>query len=189
MKPRLWIVLAVVTACSPVTGQTNQKSQTHAGHATNNAPDSGSPRAEAASTSGSDGSSDAPSFTDEEALDICETAIRKTRSCKDLYLPALLRTRAKYDQPPGIAARYEQDGEKKLLAIASQEFDRDFSEQGIAQRCTAMMEKPRAERDWIVAREKSCLPSADSCSEFVACNMELLDKKWGPGANAGPKSG
>jgi hypothetical protein len=131
---------------------------------------------------------DAPTFTDEETRDVCATVIRKTRQCKELYLPALLRTRAKYDKPPGIAARYDADGEEKLLLIASEEFDRDFSEDGVEKRCGEMMAEPKATRDEIVAREQSCLPSADNCSEFVACNMALLEAKWSPNADSPPES-
>lgn len=120
-----------------------------------------------------------PDATPDPAREVCEAVIRATRPCKDLYLPALLRTRAKYDQPPGIAARYEADGEAKLLPIASEEFDRDFSDEGMTERCDAMMAKPKADRDAIAAREKTCLPHAGDCPAYVDCNMALLEDKWG----------
>jgi hypothetical protein len=121
----------------------------------------------------------APTSTDDPARQVCEAVIAATRPCKDLYLQALLRTRAKYDQPPGIAERYRADGEAKLLAIASEEFDRDFSEQGMAARCDAMMAKGKADRDAIAAREKPCLSLARDCSAFVECNVKLLEDMWG----------
>ncbi|HMR76549.1 MAG TPA: hypothetical protein PKD61_15610 [Polyangiaceae bacterium] len=173
----------VVTACSPA----NQSSQGPGPHPAQQADDDVSKRESPSDNTSSGSGSDAPGFTVEEAREICATIIRKTRSCKELYLPALLRTRAKYDQPPGIAARYKADGESELLPIASKEFDHDFSDLGISERCGALLAKPKANRDAILASERTCLREAENCPEFVACNVALLERKWGAGTITPPQ--
>jgi hypothetical protein len=146
---------------------------------TTNTPSNAAPPASAEATAQpADPQLAAPASSDDPAREVCEAVIAATRPCKDLYLPALLRTRAKYDQPPGIAERYRADGEAKLLAIASEEFDADFSKQGIAARCDAMMAEAKTDRDAIAAREKRCLSFAGDCAAFVECNVKLLEDKW-----------
>lgn len=109
---------------------------------------------------------------------VCEGVMKRTRECKDLYVPALLRTRARFDQPPGIAERYAQDGEAVLLQIAHEEFDRDWSDAGIRSHCGALDAKAPEARRAVVERERACLRPSDDCAAFVACNMESLAEKW-----------
>lgn len=103
--------------------------------------------------------------------------MRRTRECGELYVPALLRTRARFDQPPGIAARYEKDGEAVLLPIARREFEEDWSDAGIQKHCDALDAKEPEVRREIIERERPCL-RAEGCAAFVECNMDSLAKKW-----------
>jgi hypothetical protein len=115
---------------------------------------------------------------EQEARSVCESVMRRTRECKEAYVPALLRARARFDQPPGIRARYEAEAEEKLLPIAREEFESDWADAGIEQHCEKLVAKPAEERAQIVERERSCLPTRD-CEAFVACNVALLESKWG----------
>lgn len=130
-------------------------------------------------------SSAATGSAPDDGRQVCESVMRRTRECKELYVPALLRTRARYDQPPGIAARYAKDGEATLLPVAREEFERDWSDAGIASHCDALVAKEPRVRQAIVERERACL-SRDDCLAFVACNMESLAKKWGAKAAQSP---
>jgi hypothetical protein len=122
----------------------------------------------------------------DDGRQVCEAVMRRTRECGDLYLPALLRTRARYDQPPGIAARYEAEGEEALMTVAREEFERDWSEEGIAAHCDELDRREPAARAAIVERERTCLPQAGQCAAFVECNMTLLANRWGAEASAPP---
>lgn len=114
----------------------------------------------------------------DDGRQVCESVMKRTRECKEPYVPALLRTRARFDQPPGIAARYEKEGEAALLPIAREEFDRDWSDAGIQSHCDALDAKAPETRRAVVERERPCL-SEVGCDAFVACNMESLAEKWG----------
>lgn len=111
---------------------------------------------------------------------VCEGVMKRTRECKDLYVPALLRTRTRFDQPPGIAERYARDGEAVLLPIAREEFDRDWSDAGIQSHCDEPDAKEPGARRRIVDRERGCLRPSDDCAAFVACSMASLAEKWSP---------
>lgn len=114
--------------------------------------------------------------------------IRATRGCRDPYLTALLRTRVRFDQPPGIAARYAEMGEEALLKLAREEFAADWSDAGMTQRCDAFMAMTEDERQAVLVRERPCLSVTDDCDEFVACNVKALEAKWGQSAQAPPES-
>ncbi len=118
------------------------------------------------------------------ARKVCEAVMVRTRECGELYVPALLRTRARFDHPPGIAKRYAAEGEERLLPIARAEFKQDWSDEGIDKHCGELLDKPEEERDAIVKREKSCLGAAGDCQAFVDCNMQLLERRWAPEAGA-----
>ena len=115
----------------------------------------------------------------EDARQVCEAMIRATRGCRDPYLTALLRTRVRFDQPPGIAARYAERGEEALLTLAKEEFAADWSDVGMTQRCDAFMELSKEQRQAVLLRERPCLSVKDDCEQFVACNVKALEAKWG----------
>lgn len=114
----------------------------------------------------------------DDGREVCESVMRATRECGEIYVPALLQLRARYDQPPGIRARYEAEGEETLLPIAREEFARDWSEEGIAAHCDRLDQQPPEERAAIVERERSCMSHVGDCLAFVECHMALLESRW-----------
>jgi hypothetical protein len=119
-----------------------------------------------------------PPGSAEEARDVCRRIRLATRACGELYVPALLRTRVRFDQPPGIAARYKAEGEEKLLAIAREEFKVDWSDPSTESYCQKLVDMPVERRTAVVERERSCLPTAGDCAAFVECNVHNLERKW-----------
>lgn len=102
-------------------------------------------------------------------------------------MPALLRTRARFDQPPGIAARFKAEGEEKLVAVAREEFKDDWADPAIEVHCQKLADMPDERRATVVERERSCLPEAGNCAAFVDCNMRNLERKWSaPAPSATP---
>lgn len=85
----------------------------------------------------------------------------------------------RFDQPPGIAARYAEVGEAALLKLAREEFAADWSDSGMIQRCDAFMALTEAQRHDVLLRERPCLLVADDCEKFAACNVNALEAKWG----------
>jgi hypothetical protein len=134
--------------------------------------------ASAATTPAPTAETSPPPAAANDGRQVCEAVMKRTRECGELYVPALLRTRARYDQPPGIAARYAKDGEAVLLPIAREEFAKDWSDEGIDAHCDALDAKDPADRKAIVERERVCLRPGDDCAAFVECNMASLAKKW-----------
>jgi hypothetical protein len=114
---------------------------------------------------------------EDNAREVCEVVMRRTRTCGDDYVPALLALRVRHDEPEGIAARFEAEGEDAMLEIAQEEFERDWSDAGIAAHCQDLIEMPEERRARIVERERVCMP-ARNCAEFVACNMDNLERRW-----------
>ncbi len=121
-----------------------------------------------------------PVVSPEEARDVCKRLMLATRVCGDLYVPALVRTRARFDQPPGIAARFQAEGEDALVAIAREEFKTDWADPSIEAHCQKLADKPDDQRSSVVERERPCLKETGDCKAFVDCNMGSLERKWGP---------
>jgi hypothetical protein len=109
--------------------------------------------------------------------DICLVAMKKSRSCGDLFLPALMDARVKNDRPKGIAARFKAEGREKMLSIAREEFKTDYSDESIARHCKELSEKPADVQERVIAGDRSCLAKTD-CTEFVACDIGALDARW-----------
>jgi hypothetical protein len=114
---------------------------------------------------------------EDNARDVCHVVMRRTRSCEEEYLPALLAMRVRHDEPEGIAARYEAEGEDAMLEIAREEFARDWSDEGIDAHCQRLVEMPADRRAAVVERERACIP-ARNCAEYVACAVDILDRRW-----------
>jgi hypothetical protein len=112
------------------------------------------------------------------ARDVCKRVMLATRACGDLYVPALVRTRARFDQPPGIAARFKAEGEQRLVSLAREEFKGDWADPAIEAHCQKLADMPDERRSAVVERERACLPAAGDCAAFVECNMKNLERKW-----------
>ena len=122
----------------------------------------------------------------EEARDVCRQLMVATRACGDLYVPALVRTRARFDQPPGIAARFQAEGEDALVAIAREEFKTDWADPSMEAHCRKLADKTDEQRTSVVERERPCLKETGDCKAFVDCNVRSLEAKWGPSSASGP---
>jgi hypothetical protein len=89
----------------------------------------------------------------------------------------LLALRVRLDQPSGIAARFQANGRDAMLALAREQFARDWSEAALARNCTALSEKPSDEQERIVAPDRSCL-DAERCSTFTTCDLAHKEERW-----------
>lgn len=127
----------------------------------------------------------APVVSPEEARNVCRQLMVATRGCGELYVPALVRTRARFDQPPGIAARFQSEGEDALVAIAREEFKTDWADPSIEAHCQKLADMADEQRSSVVERERPCLRETGDCKAFVDCNMRSLERKWSPSSAAG----
>jgi hypothetical protein len=118
-----------------------------------------------------------PEVTTRSARVECVAIMSRTRACADIFVPALMRLRVRLDRPPGIAARYEAEGEDALMPVARAQFDRDWSDEAIADNCDDMEDRTEAEREAILAPERACFAMPD-CEQFVACDLERKERDW-----------
>lgn len=109
--------------------------------------------------------------------DVCVAVMRKTRGCADTYVPGLMALRVRLDKPAGIAARFQAEGEKSMLAVAREEFNNDWSDDAIAGNCKALGEKLLEDQNRIVASDRACLMAAD-CTTFTQCDLAAKEKRW-----------
>lgn len=119
----------------------------------------------------------APSASASTPHDVCLVAMKKSRACGELFLPALMDARVRVDRPKGIAARYQAEGREKMLAIAREEFKVDYTDERIAAHCKALSEKPADVQERVIAGDRACLAKTD-CEAFVACDVGALEARW-----------
>lgn len=103
--------------------------------------------------------------------------MRRTRACKELFVPGLLALRVKLDRPAGIRARHEADGHEAILALAKQQFDADWSEDAIASNCQKLSERAPEDQERIVAPDRKCL-ATEGCRAFVDCDLAGKEERW-----------
>ncbi|MEO8183311.1 MAG: hypothetical protein ABI895_31140 [Deltaproteobacteria bacterium] len=103
--------------------------------------------------------------------------MRRTRDCKEVYVPGLLALRVRLNLPSGIARRFENDGKRAMLGLAHFQFARDWSDEAIAGNCTGLSRKALAEQERIVTPERHCLEMTD-CNRFTACDLAHKEKLW-----------
>ena len=115
--------------------------------------------------------------SDAPPTDVCVTVMRKTRDCADVYVPGLMALRVRLDKPPGIAARFQAEGEKAMLPVAREQFNNDWADDAIASNCKALGEKAVEDQNRIVASDRECLKAAD-CAAFTQCDLAAKEKRW-----------
>jgi hypothetical protein len=103
--------------------------------------------------------------------DVCVQVFTKARSCTSEFIPALVDSRAKYDQPPGIADAVKKD-RNAVIADAMKEWENDSKDEAIAATCQKMGGDV-GDR----AAAEACLAKT-ACSEFVACVMPVFEKRF-----------
>ena len=99
----------------------------------------------------------------------CVQVFTKQRTCTDQFIPALVDTRAKYDNPPGIAAQVKAD-RAAVIAQAKAEWATDSTDAAIDQTCS----KLAADHD-MVATAQGCL-ARTACDAFVTCITPVFEK-------------
>jgi hypothetical protein len=107
----------------------------------------------------------------------CVAVMHRTRECREEYVPGILALRIRLDQPPGIAERYEAEGESAMLELAHSQFSRDWSDEVIIRNCADLSRRPAAEQERIIASDRRCLETLD-CSGFTACDLAHKEKRW-----------
>ncbi|HEU0032244.1 MAG TPA: hypothetical protein VFQ53_16530 [Kofleriaceae bacterium] len=118
----------------------------------------------------------ASTATDAELQQLCVDTFTRNRACTDVYIPALVDARAKYDKPAGIAAEVKtnRDG---VIAQAKQEWATDSTDEAIATVCTRMAQQftdeDRADADTV----RGCLAQTE-CTAFVSCTMPIFEKHF-----------
>lgn len=115
--------------------------------------------------------------TPEAHRETCAAVMRRTRECKDTFVPGLMALRVRLDLPAGIKKRYETEGEKVMLALAHMEFAKDWSDEAIAKNCGEFATKPAADRERIASQARECLATHD-CKAFTACDLAQKEKRW-----------
>lgn len=103
---------------------------------------------------------------------LCRQAMSKSRSCTDLYIPALVDARIQVDRPPGIAAQGNTPaGRDHLIEQARTEWQNDSTPEAIDATCSKMVGAvPDDQRDELGSQVATCLdPDHAACDAFVAC--------------------
>lgn len=108
---------------------------------------------------------------------VCVAVMRRTRDCEAEYVPGLLALRVRLDQPSGIAARFEKEGEDTMLQLAHTQFAEHWSDEAIAQNCEELSEKSIDEQKRIIRPEQRCLETSD-CRAFTACDLAHKEQRW-----------
>lgn len=106
---------------------------------------------------------------------LCVQALTRNAQCTDQYIPALVDLRAKYDNPPGVAAEVaaNRDG---VIAQARAEFVVDSQPQAIDTMCNKIVGNPQytqAEAD----AAQACLAIAD-CTAYTACILVQFENRF-----------
>ena len=104
---------------------------------------------------------------------LCVEMFTRSRTCTDDYIPALVDSRAKLDNPPGIAGRVKAD-RAGVIAEAKQEWVSDSTDASIAANCqhlVAGMAGDRSDVDTV----HGCLAQPD-CAAFATCITPVFEK-------------
>lgn len=109
-----------------------------------------------------------------EAQQLCVETMTKNRTCTDEYIPSLVDTRAKLDQPPGIAAEVKAD-RAGVIAKAKAEWTEDSKDENIARHCQAMTEHMTDEARPMMDQLKACL-AKDACGDYVPCVQPVFEQ-------------
>jgi hypothetical protein len=107
----------------------------------------------------------------------CVATLARTRECTDQYIPALVDARARLDRPAGIAAAVKSD-RGAVIAQARSEWENESTDEGIAQRCQAIVAHLSPETQADTTSAQQCVAQPD-CGAFVSCVMPIFEKHLG----------
>jgi hypothetical protein len=108
-----------------------------------------------------------PASSTGDMQSLCVEAFTKNRSCTDIYIPALVDSRAKIDKPPGIAEKVKADRDG-VIAQAKAEWAEDSKDEAIARNCQMFTEHADDAAKGHADQVKSCLAQQD-CAAYVGC--------------------
>lgn len=111
-----------------------------------------------------------------DAKAVCVEVFTRNRTCTAQYIPALVDLRAKYDQPPGIAAEVAAN-RAAVIAEANEEWAVDSTSEAIDATCTKITANltPGDQADF--GGVGDCLAMAD-CAAYTACVMPYFEKRF-----------
>lgn len=105
--------------------------------------------------------------------EVCRASIAKAVECKDLFVPALVQSRVKFDDPAGIAAEgATPEGMQKLVATAHEEFAADSAPDRVEAQCGQMDANAAPELETMVTEMGKCLAKT-ACAEYVPCTITV----------------
>ena len=104
--------------------------------------------------------------------DTCIAVMTKNRACTDDYIPALVDSRARADQPAGIRDAVAKD-RAAVITQAKAEWADDSKDPAIAAMCERMTAQPLPQD--LVAMARGCL-AKDACGAYVACITPVFEK-------------
>lgn len=112
-----------------------------------------------------------PAAPDNQAL--CVQVFQRARACTDAFIPALVDSRARNDQPAGIAdaVRSDRDG---VIAQAKTEWATDSTDDAIAANCQKLGTVADPGQ---VDTARGCLSQAD-CAGFTTCVIPVFEKHF-----------
>lgn len=116
----------------------------------------------------------APAPSNPEAQQLCVESFTRNRSCTDLYIPALIDTRAKLDLPKGIADEVKQDRDA-VIAKAKSEWATDSTDENIARNCQQMTAHMTEEAKPLQDTVRGCLAKTD-CASYVPCIEQVEEQ-------------
>lgn len=111
-------------------------------------------------------------------VDVCKASMRRTRECADVFVPGLMALRVRLDRPKGIAARFQTEGQEKMLATAREQFAGDWSDAAIEKNCAELAQKPADDQERIVAPDRRCLSTTRDCRGFTDCDLANKEARW-----------
>ncbi len=119
---------------------------------------------------------EARSANNPDAKAVCVDVFTRNRTCTAQYIPALVDLRAKYDQPPGIAAEVAA-GRASVISQANAEWAVDSTPEAIDATCTKIAGSlpPGGQADFDGVQ--SCLAIGD-CAAYTACVMPYFEKRF-----------
>lgn len=111
-----------------------------------------------------------------DAKAICVELFTRNRTCTDQYIPALVDLRAKYDQPPGIAAEVAAN-RADVIALAKTEWATDSTPEAIDATCTKITANLTPADEASFGGVQACLANQD-CAAYTTCVMPYFEKRF-----------
>jgi len=116
----------------------------------------------------------APPSSTGDAQTTCVEVMTKGRTCTSEFIPALVESRAKHDNPQGIAEAVQKD-RNAVVSQALTEWATDSKDEAIARTCQQMVGQAPDAGD--VDAGRACLAQAD-CAAYVACIIPQFEKRF-----------